>query len=121
MASKGEGENGDAASCCDPPAIAAASGTAQDTPYCPEKKEANCCATTLCGVSKPELTRRTSAPGVAEASCCSEPIPKACGSVATSWNLADIDINEWAGELIRSYAPILLTSLGSYKIFAVKL
>lgn len=47
---------------------------------------------------------------VGETSCCSAPRQKTESHATTPWNLADIDINEWAGKCSNSYAFLLLTS-----------
>jgi hypothetical protein len=73
MANEAKAENENAAQSCNPSVAGAASGTLQEAPCCWEKKRSN---------------------------CCSDQSPTKHGGAAAAWDLADVDINEWAGKFI---------------------
>lgn len=99
MANDVKKEDEDVAGCCDSSAEGATSGRMQETPCCSEKV-ANFCSQNSSKDIDSEHAGSNPAQEVAGVTCCSKLRSKTDSDVAAPWNLADIDINEWAGKFL---------------------
>jgi hypothetical protein len=92
------GGSGQAASCCRPPADGAAPGTKQETVCC-SGKEPSCCSAAC-----EEVTN-------SDGAGCSGTASKTQEGETASWDLASIDINEWAGKIFDPLGPVYSLTL----------
>lgn len=92
LAQEKKEKNEDAVGCCKLSTEGSPSGTAQETSGSPEHR--------LTKASDLEQAGNTLAPNTGGSSCCSAPRGESQSDMAVSWNLGDIDINEWAGKFI---------------------
>jgi hypothetical protein len=110
MSKDDKGKNEDSTLCCGPSAERTASVEGKPAECCSEKKAVGCCSK-----AANDAIPCCESPGggatsfVAEAACCSATSLRKQDSVASDFNLAEIDINKWAGKY--SYLKVLSYSL----------
>jgi hypothetical protein len=109
MAKDVNGKNGDSVLCCGPSAEETASVEAKPAACCSKEKDVRGC----CSKAAIDTTPRCES--------CSATSSKKRDNIAIDFNVADININDWAGRY--PYHMVLLYSLskGAFKIFAMKM